>query len=139
MESAISTKHTLKLSSVLDMLFHFVAFFSLCAKLLGLEIDSELSFTYHVEKLCKKLSQRIGVLKKIRSCLPTRQRLLYYNTMIRSVLHYVSSIWTSCDKESLSCVFKLQKRAARVISDANNQASSVKLFSQHEHRKQNIE
>ena len=98
------------------------------AKLLGLEIDSELSFTSHVEKLCKKLSQRIGVLKKIRSCLPTKQRLLYYNTMIRSVLHYVSSIWTSCDKENLSRVFKLQKRAARVISDANNQASSVKLF-----------
>ena len=77
------------------------------AKLLGLEIDSELSFTSHVEKLCKKLSQRIGVLKKIRSCLPTKQRLLYYNTMIRSVLHYVSSIWTSCDKENLSRVFKL--------------------------------
>ena len=48
--------------------------------------------------------------------------------MIRSVLHYVSSIWTSCDKENLSRVFKLQKRAARVISDANNQAPSVKLF-----------
>ena len=40
------------------------------AKLLGLEIDSELSFTSHVEKLCKKLSQRIGVLKKIRSAYP---------------------------------------------------------------------
>ena len=77
------------------------------AKLLGLEIDSELSFTSHVEKLCKKLSLRIGVLKKIRSCLPTKQRLLYYNTMIRSVLHYVSSIWTSCDKENLSRVLKL--------------------------------
>ena len=74
------------------------------AKLLGLEIDSELSFTSHVEKLCKKLSQRIGVLKKIRSCLPTKQRLLYYNTMIRSVLHYVSSIWTSCDKDNLVVV-----------------------------------
>ena len=34
----------------------------------------------------------------------------------------------SCDKQNLSRVFKLQKRAARVISDANNQASSVKLF-----------
>ena len=48
--------------------------------------------------------------------------------MIRSVLHYVSSIWTSCDKENLGRVLKLQKRAARVISDADNQASSVKLF-----------
>ena len=60
------------------------------AKLLGLEIDSELSFTSHVEKLCKKLSQRIGVLKKIRFCPPTKQRLLYYNSSIRSVLHYVT-------------------------------------------------
>ena len=51
------------------------------AKLLGLEIDSELSFTSHVEKLCKKLSQRSGLLKKIRSCLPTKQRLFYYNTV----------------------------------------------------------
>ena len=57
-----------------------------------------------------------------------RQRLLFYDSMIRSVLHYVSSIWTSCDKENLGRVLKLQKRAARVISDADNQASSVKLF-----------
>ena len=78
------------------------------AKLLGLEIDSELPFTCQVEKLCKKLSQRIGVLKKVRSWLPMKQRLLYYNTMTRSVLHYVSSIYTSCDKENLSRVCKLK-------------------------------
>ena len=76
----------------------------LSVKLLGLEIDSELSFDSHVEKLCRKVSQRIGILKKIRSCLPMRQRLLFYNAMIRSVLHYVSTIWTSCDKENLSRV-----------------------------------
>ena len=81
-------------------------------KLLGLEINSELSFTSHLKKLCKKLSQRIDVLKKIRSCLPMKQRLLYYNTMIRSVLHYVSSIWTSCDKESLGLAFKLPKKSS---------------------------
>ena len=97
-------------------------------KLLGLEIDSELSFNTHVEKLCTKQSQRIGILKTIRSFLPMRQRLLFYSSMIRSVLHYVSSIWTSCDKENLGCVLKLQKRVARVISDADNQASSAKLF-----------
>ena len=81
-------------------------------KLLGLEIDYDLSFTSHLKKLCKKLSQRIDVLKKIRSCLPMKQRLLYYNTMIRSVLHYVSSIRTSCDKESLGLAFKLPKKSS---------------------------
>ena len=34
-----------------------------CAKLLGLEIDRELTFQSHVDKLCRKLSQRIGILK----------------------------------------------------------------------------
>ena len=97
-------------------------------KLLGFEIDSELSFNSHVEKLCTKLSQRIGILKKIRSCLPVSQRLLFYNSIIRSVLHYVSSIWTRFDKENLGRVLKLQKRAARVISVPENQAFSVKLF-----------
>ena len=97
-------------------------------KLLGLEIDSELSFNTHVEKLCTKLPQRIGILKEIRSCLPMRQTLLFYKSMVISVLHYVSSIWTSFDKENLGRVLKLQKQAASVISDADNQVSSVKLF-----------
>ena len=40
------------------------------ATLLGLEIDSKLSFTEHVEKVCKKLASRIAVLRKIRGFLP---------------------------------------------------------------------
>ena len=48
--------------------------------------------------------------------------------MIRSVLHHVSTDWTSCDKENLGRVLKSQKRAARAISDADNQAPGVKLF-----------
>jgi len=32
------------------------------AKLLGLVIDKQMSFTNHIDTLCKKLSQRIGVL-----------------------------------------------------------------------------
>ena len=87
-----------------------------CAKLLGLEIDQELTFIPHIDKLCKKLSQRIGILKKIRYCLPLKYRLLFYNAMIRPVMAYVNR------------VLKLQKRDARIILDADSQASSVKLF-----------
>ena len=99
-----------------------------CAKLLGLEIDHELTFIPHVEKLSKKLSQRIGILKRIKYCLPLKHRLIFYNTMIRQVIDYVNVDWTSCDKHCLNRVLKLQKRAARVILDADCQASSLKLF-----------
>ena len=34
-------------------------------KLLGLEIDEELSFSEHIMTVCKKVSQRIGLLKKL--------------------------------------------------------------------------
>ena len=55
------------------------------AKLLGLELDSELSFSSHFDKLCRKLAQRIGVLNKIKSCLPVKQRILC-NALIRSYI-----------------------------------------------------
>lgn len=85
------------------------------AKLLGLEIDQELTFIPHIDKLCKKLSQRIGILKKIKYCLPLKHRLLFYNAMIRPVMDYVNVVWSSCDKHCLNRVLKLQKRAARII------------------------
>ena len=45
-------------------------------KLPRLEIDEELSFSEHITTVCKKVSQRIGLLKKIMSYLPLKQRLL---------------------------------------------------------------
>ena len=80
-------------------------------KLLGLTLDDELSFDVHVEKLCTKLSQRIAVLSKIKRCLPHRERIIYYNAMIKPVL-------------------KLQKKAARVILDMDTSARSVDMFKQ---------
>ena len=35
--------------------------------LLGLEIDNMLSFNLHVEMICKRLSSRIAVLRKVKS------------------------------------------------------------------------
>ena len=48
--------------------------------------------------------------------------------MIRPVMAYVNVVWSSCDKHCLNLVLKLQKRAARIILDADSQAFSVKLF-----------
>ena len=81
-----------------------------------------------MDTLCKKLSQRIGVLKKIRNYLPYKQRILYYNAIIRPIVNYVNVTWTICDKKNLGRVLKLQKRAARMIFNAHFQAPSVPLF-----------
>lgn len=97
-------------------------------KLLGVTIDDKLSFDDHIEELCIKLSQRIAVLKKIRRFIPIEQRILYYNAMVKQVMLYGSSIWTSCSIDNLTKVLKLQKRAARVILNADTRENSMKLF-----------
>ena len=88
----------------------------------------ELSFTCYVDKLCKKISLRIGVLNKIKACLSLKQRILYYNAMIKPILSYVNVVWTVCSKCDLLRLLRLQKRAARVILDADPRAPSVDLF-----------
>ena len=98
------------------------------ARLLGLELDSELTFSCHIEKLSKKLSSRIAVLNKIKSCLPLKQRILYYNAMIRPVINYVSVVWHTSSNINLLKILRLQKRAARLILDAEPRSSSVPLF-----------
>lgn len=97
-------------------------------KLLGLYIDKELNFTEHVDEICKKLGQRIGVLNKIKRHLPLKERKLYYNAMIKPIMIYGSTIWSICSSENFERVFKLQKRAARVILDVDTRERSAKLF-----------
>ena len=87
---------------------------------LSLDINSHLS--------CKKLSQRMALLRKIKVYLPLRQRLSYYNSIIHPIITYASVIWSRCDKESLNRVLKLQKRAARVILSAYRDSPPVQLF-----------
>ena len=79
-------------------------------------------------KYAKNLASRNALLRKISAFLPLSQRVKYYNAVIRPVISYVSVIWSSCDKEQLYRVLKLQKRASRVILYADRQASSVAHF-----------
>lgn len=97
-------------------------------KLLGVTIDKHLSFDVHVEELCKKLSQRIAVLRKIRRFIPIEQRILYYNAMIKQVMLYGSTIWSNCSADNLTRILKLQKRAAQVILGTDTRSNSVNLF-----------
>ena len=97
-------------------------------KLLGVTIDGQLTFHQHVEKLCTKLSQRIAMLWKIRHFLPLDEQKLYYNAMIKQQMQYASTVRTSCSTKNTQKVFKLQKRAARVILEANAKANGVQLF-----------
>ena len=81
----------------------------------GLTIDSNLNFNHHVENLCIKLAQRIGILRKIRSYLPIKERILFYESTIKAPMMYASSVWTN-ENENLKKVLKLQKGAGTTVN-----------------------
>ena len=97
-------------------------------KLLMVTLDRDLSFNRQIEELCKKLAKRIGLLLHIRPYLKRNQRDIYYSTIIKPVMLYGSAISTSCSKENLLKVLRLQKRAPRIILDAERTAPSIGLL-----------
>ena len=48
--------------------------------------------------------------------------------MTKETMMYGPSVWVSTSVDNLSKVFRLQKRAARVILNADTRANSVDLF-----------
>ena len=50
--------------------------------------------------------------------------------MMKQIMLYASTVWTSCSVENIQKVFWLQKCAARLILGADTKANSVKLFEQ---------
>ena len=48
--------------------------------------------------------------------------------MIKQIMMYGSSVWVSRSVDKLNKVFRLQKRAARIILNAYTRANSVDLF-----------
>ena len=98
-------------------------------KLLGVYVDQDLSFSKHDEQLCKKLTKRIGLLRSMRRYLPLKERIVFYNTTIKPVFLYGRAVWSSSSTCNIRRIFRLHKRAARVILDLKTRDQhTVTLF-----------
>jgi len=96
-------------------------------KFLGVHIDQNLKFTNHIEAVCKKLSSGIFVLRSLAKFTDSKVLLSAYYGLIYPVLTYGVEIWghESC---RTSFVFKLQKKAIRVIFRKPGRYSCKSLF-----------
>ena len=55
-------------------------------KLLGSKIDQDLTYDEYIDELCKKLSKRIGLLRHICPYLKQKQRLVYYQAVLKPAM-----------------------------------------------------
>ena len=99
-----------------------------CHKILGLHIDNSLSWNVHIQFWGKSLSQLVGLLNRSKHLLNRESKLLFYNSYIRSRLTYCLPIWGRSASLHLDKLWKIQKRALRIINDVPYDAPSKNLF-----------
>ena len=69
-------------------------------KLLGVTIDDQLTFYPHVLEICKKASNKIKALLRIRCYLNQKQANLLYTAYIMSPFNYCPLVWMFCSKKA---------------------------------------
>ena len=88
-------------------------------KFLGLHIDHELTWKYHINYLSKMLSRNTGILNKLKHFFPKYILKNLYSTLILPYLCYGILAWGNCAKLYIDKIFKLQKRAIRSVNLAD--------------------
>ena len=95
---------------------------------LGVLLDNKLSWKFHITELCKKLSRGIGLLYKMRKyCKSETLKSIYYS-LFHSHLIYGLPVWGLAATSLTNKIFMLQKRAIRIVSNADYEAPSDPLF-----------
>ena len=93
-------------------------------KFLGVMFDECLSWKSHIKMIKNKLSKIIGIINKLKYIYPQHALLSIYNALFLSHMTYGLLLWGTQAEE----VFKLQKKAVRIITNSEYLAHSEPLF-----------
>ena len=83
-------------------------------KLLGVQIDSKLSFDNHVSKLCQKASNKLYALARISPYMDQRKLRTLMRAFITSQFQYCPLIWMFHGRQLNQKINKIQERALRI-------------------------
>ena len=97
-------------------------------KYLGLDIDKNWKFYFHIESLIKKLRYSIPKLYKIRSLLTKQNKLLIYETCVTSIVRYACTIYGTTSKGLIDRIQKLLNKAAKVLFMAITAQNAQQIF-----------
>ena len=97
--------------------------------LVGVVINETLSWADHIDYVQKKVSNRLGVLKRIKHLLPIHTRKLVVNCLFLPLLYYGDLVWG--DRNNITLMNHLQmlhNKAAKCVLDMPSYASSTEAW-----------
>jgi hypothetical protein len=90
-------------------------------KLLGVYIDKQLTFHYHITEMCRKASSQVRALARLSGMLDIESKFMIFNAFIVSNFMYCPLIWHMCSISDSKKIEKVQERALRyVLNDFND-------------------
>ena len=93
---------------------------------LGLTLDYKLSWSPHIARICSKLRSACYILSILKPTLTTQNLKTIYFAYFHSILSYGIIFWrNSTGNEE---IFKLQKKAIRIMTNSNKGTSCRGLF-----------
>ena len=95
---------------------------------LGILIDSNLSWKFHIDYVCQKVSKTIGIIAKLRHFVPRHVLLTLYRSLILPYISYGICAWGHAAETHLHKLLVLQKRALRLMFFAEPRTHAVPLF-----------
>ena len=97
-------------------------------KYLGVLMDKNLLWKYHVEHVLNKISKTIGMISKLRHFVPKHTLLNIYKSLIDPYLSYCLVIWGQTSKSNWNDILVLQKRVLRFIHFSDKRKHAIPLF-----------
>ena len=92
---------------------------------LGVIINDKLLWDDHKKTTRIRISKGLGILAKLRHCLPSHILLNLYYTLVHPYLDDCNIIWATGTSTSLNNLFRLQKKAMLIITTSSWRARTA--------------
>ena len=100
-----------------------------CARYLGVDISSNISWSSHIGRVVGNANRSLGYIRRNIKSKSKDVRESAYNTIVRPQLEYASAVWDPHTKEHISKIEMVQRRAARwTLSNFDNRASVTEML-----------
>ena len=84
-------------------------------KILGVTFDNKLSFKSHINKICKKASQKLYALARVSNFMSFHQRRLIMDAFITSHFSYCPIVWMCHSRSLNNQINKIHHRALSIV------------------------
>ncbi|XP_057305293.1 uncharacterized protein LOC130642223 [Hydractinia symbiolongicarpus] len=100
-------------------------------KLFGVNFDNALSFTKHINALCKSASAKLSALRRISIFMSFDERSIIANLFVASETRYCPLIWSFTTRSSLARIERVHIRTLELCYDPTQERSVCKTMHRH--------